>query len=568
MGNLNDFKLIKNKSMKYFDYLNTDKEFPDTKKAQLGFYLFALECITNVKDIEELKEKVNDTEFTRIVFNMENDDLGIDAVDFDDKNHNINLFNFKFRENFKVQKGQSQNDTLVSMRFVNAIKNSNLDDLNPKTKQFTKDILERLESNEIWNIKLYMVSNDNLALPDNSQAIKDLEDIYDLEVVSYTLDDLSNFISSKPGPNEAILILDNESILSYEEGELSSDKSYLIKINIGELIRITSNSKDVRVQYHAENYDFIASSKLDFSVLFDNVRGYLGKTRFNTNILKTLRQEPSKFFMYNNGITMTAKNIDVSSINAGKKWKVVLNNFQVVNGGQTLRSIHDFKDSQFDEEILNKAHVLLRIFKTGNQEGLTNKIAEYTNSQNAISPSDLKSLDNIQMQIEQILKESNILYVRKVGDLGEEEINYEYRISMEKFGQLLYSKKGYPDRASNQKQRIFDSYYDEIFVRDFDLDESIKLVHDYFNFIDVYKSTKYQAFEQKIFYMIYLSEKDNNINKEIIDPMDNIVIIESALLRYREGESISESRKLIQKGFKDELDRVFAEMNGSLSSSH
>ena len=64
---------------------------------------------------------------------------------------------------------------------------------------------------------------------------------------------------------------------------------------------------------------------------------------------------------------------------------------------------------------LNETYVLLRFFKISEEEKLKNRIAEYTNSQNAISSADLKSVDAIQIQIEKYFKEEKILYARKAG---------------------------------------------------------------------------------------------------------------------------------------------------------
>ena len=103
--------------------------------------------------------------------------------------------------------------------------------------------------------------------------------------------------------------------------------------------------------------------------------------------------------MYNNGITITAKDVNSLSINGNKKFLFTIKDMQVVNGGQTLRSIYQFKNEDFDEEKLADASILVRIFKTENNSDLTNDIAEYTNSQNSISASDLKSINNLQIKI-------------------------------------------------------------------------------------------------------------------------------------------------------------------------
>lgn len=548
MASINDFKIVNKHSKKYFGYLNLKGEYQDIVKARFGFYLFALECITNIKEVDNLKEMINDTEFLSHVFKQKNDDLGIDAVYIDEDNKVINLFNFKYRENFSPKRGLSTNDALISMKFVNCLIGTDTGkSLVGKTTELIKSIKEKLSSDDIWDMRLYMVSNENKGLPLDNQAIEQLKDNFGLEVISYTLDDFSNFISERPEGSEATLLLNRNSVLSYEEEDLSSSKSYLIKLSVSEVLRITSTDKEMRKEYNIEDMGKIKTLKLDFSVLFDNVRGYLGKTKYNKNMFDTLNNEPTKFFMFNNGLTMTADDIEVSPQNGNQKWKINLKNYQVVNGGQTLRTLFEFKDSNFDEEKLNTANVLVRIFKTSSETGLTNKIAEYTNSQNAIAPVDLKSLDSLQIQIENILKSERILYVRKVGDFGDSDHEYDQRISMERFGQLLYSKLGYPDRASNQKKRIFEGYYDDIFgEKVFDINSSAEIVKKYQDISKAYEASSYEMYEQKVFYVIFLCEFNDNID-------DNIKLVEDALLEYKRGTAISEARKLIQKGFKDHL---------------
>ena len=65
---------------------------------------------------------------------------------------------------------------------------------------------------------------------------------------------------------------------------------------------------------------------------------------------------------------------------------------------------------------------------------------------NAISNIDLKSLSSEQIQIEQFLEENDIIYARKIGDIGLTQTKiYEHKISMEKFGQILFSVQGFPE---------------------------------------------------------------------------------------------------------------------------
>jgi len=77
-----------------------------------------------------------------------------------------------------------------------------------------------------------------------------------------------------------------------------------------------------------------------------------------------------------------------------------------------------FLKEEFDDVKLSSAEILVRIFQTEKNYELTNNIAEYTNSQNAVSSINLKSISNIQIELERYLKQEGILYIRKSGDTG------------------------------------------------------------------------------------------------------------------------------------------------------
>ena len=85
MANLNDFKIIKNKSKILFELTHKDIEVDDIKKERCGFYYLVLESITGQKDTDNYKELIIDTEYNKIVNNISVDDLGIDAVYIDEE---------------------------------------------------------------------------------------------------------------------------------------------------------------------------------------------------------------------------------------------------------------------------------------------------------------------------------------------------------------------------------------------------------------------------------------------------------------------------------------------------
>lgn len=558
MSSINIFKLLNQKCEKYFDFFQ--KEFENeitlqknSDKERFGFYFYILENILKIKDFNEIVEYITDTDFNKALYNKTINDFGVDAIHINDEENVISIFNFKFRENFKPNKSQELNEPLISTKFTNSILNNELEHLEGDIKIYASQIIDKLNSKEVWTFRLYIVSNEMHKIDVNDPTIKSLEKTYDLEIVPIALPEIENYLSIRPEPISSSLIIDNDAIMSFSENTLSSDKSYIIRLSIPELIRITSIDKKLREETNLEDYSVLSNTTLDFSVLFDNVRGYLGETKYNSNIINTLKQQPSKFFMFNNGITITASDIKSKPINGNRKIILEVLNFKVVNGGQTLRSIHNFNSVNENHlsEYINDCEILVRIFKTGDDPQLLNNIAEYTNSQNSISSIDLKSLASEQILIEQFLDDVNIVYARKSGDTGKEEKDYLYKISMEKFAQILFSKFGFPEKASNQKKKIFEKYYDFTFKNEnFNIEDSASYIKRYFEIKKFYEESKITFTDQKIFYILYLDIYFQNVIKDAVD------YLETKLREYK--SDVPDTRKLIQIKFKEFIDLEIA----------
>ncbi|MEX1199806.1 MAG: hypothetical protein WEB02_03355 [Methylophaga sp.] len=164
MAHINDYKILQNKCIKYYELLN--KEIPlvtpqktDTDKARFGFYLYMIENICNVKDIAEQIEIITDLDFNKCLLGSGHDDWGVDAVHIDPDENKINLFNFKYREKFNPRKSQGVNETILSAKFVNAIVNEQTGSLSGKVKDKADEVIKCLKSDQIWEFNLYVVSN-------------------------------------------------------------------------------------------------------------------------------------------------------------------------------------------------------------------------------------------------------------------------------------------------------------------------------------------------------------------------------------------------------------------------
>lgn len=575
MANINDFKLVKLKSKKLFNYLKIKNSISldDTSMERIGFYHLILENITGLKNSDNTVEVdflsdedededesyiIIDTNYNKLLYGIDVDDLGIDAVSIvpnENGEIDIKLFNFKYRNSFNPEKTKSEGDISRSTKFLEyIIQNEELDEsINQLVHKQINKIIRHLNSNKICNINMYMVSNEANGFASNSnEYIKILEKSYDMKIINISLDDIVSFFNVKKDNRKSSFMISANEFLSFQSDEKSTQKSYILKLSLLDLIRITSDNEILSNNYSIEDDDEVLNSRLDFSLLYDNVRGFLGDTKYNRNILNTLTDDHKFFFMFNNGITLTTEKIDCDPKNSGMKYLFTIENFQIVNGGQTIRSIYKFLNSNHDLNKLSKlreAYILLRIFKTNKNDPLQNSIAEYTNSQNAISDVDLKSIDSIQIQLEKYFSELGIFYERKSGDLGELDKEYLFRISMEKLAQILYSSMGYPDRASNQKRRLFQDYYDEIFKSEkFSLENCKNQAEKYIEVEIIYSeySHQYKLSDQKIFYIIYI------ISFTHLSIEDSIEMLENLVKTY--SSNVAESRKLIQKGFKNYID--------------
>ncbi len=558
-ASLNDFKLLNIKCKKYFDLYSKGAVFAkqpenDKLKERFGFYLFMLESLCDEKDLDRISDIITDTEYNAYLTGNRFNDQGIDAIYINDESKEILLFNFKFRESFKPGQMQSSNEAFVSTKLVNCILNGNSDGLEGKLKSLVDDAIERLNSNDVWKTSLYMLSNEAVPINNDETAIQQLKDFYDMEVISICLPQIKSMMSIRPKPISSELIIDNDALMSYSENTISTSKSYIVRLNAADIIRLTCKNQELRNNYNCEKIEVLAKERIDYGVLFDNVRGFVQKSKYNEAIARSLKEDPSKFFMYNNGMTIVAKDIKAEPVNGNKKVRISISDFQVLNGGQTLRTLHNFnaQDDSHISEFLSKSEVLVRIFNASNSDAV-NKIAEYTNSQNSISNVDLKSLSTLQIQLEQLLDEHDIIFSRKNGDTGmNDQKDYKYKISMELFGQILFAIQGNPEKSSNQKQHIFGKYYDDIFSeRNFNISDAPAIIESYFDIKKSYDSVteSLQKIEQKVFYILYMRKVRSDLdNQACIDELERILE-----LFEPSKKKITDARKMIQVRFKDFL---------------
>ena len=157
-----------------------------------------------------------------------------------------------------------------------------------------------------------------------------------------------------------------------------------------------------------------------------NIRRYLGLggNRVNRGMAETLRaadQRPN-FYFYNNGITITCSQFGHNALQQGN-WRVQMSDLQIVNGGQTARTVQ--RVAAEPGSTMDDAEVLVRIYELQPmQEGcaehrgldyddFVEAITFATNSQNPVDLSDLRANDERQRALAESIGALGFGYRRK-----------------------------------------------------------------------------------------------------------------------------------------------------------
>ncbi len=145
--------------------------------------------------------------------------------------------------------------------------------------------------------------------------------------------------------------------------------------------------------------------KFGSRLLEENVRAFLSnKGKINQGIRRTILEEPTKFFTYNNGIACTAESI-VTKNDHGITMITSMRDFQIINGGQTTASLTSafLKDKSKLENIF--VPMKLTVIRDDEQyDDMVQKIARYANSQNKVTDADFFSNHPFHIEFEKMSK--------------------------------------------------------------------------------------------------------------------------------------------------------------------
>ncbi len=147
---------------------------------------------------------------------------------------------------------------------------------------------------------------------------------------------------------------------------------------------------------------------LGTELLEGNIRSFLStKVAVNSGIRKTIVNEPSKFFVYNNGISATATKAYVKEIEE-QLYLTGIVDFQIVNGGQTTASLYNSRYK--DKADLSTIYVPMKLTIVEKEESkdVIPLIAEYANTQNKVNAADFFSNHDFCVRMERYSRTSRV----------------------------------------------------------------------------------------------------------------------------------------------------------------
>lgn len=299
----------------------------------------------------------------------------------------------------------------------------------------------------------------------------------------------------------------NEKIITIDEMEVIlgslTKKDHVLKVPYAEFTSdmfnnyiIYENASDNALLCNIRGYDLAVlcnkyiNSSMGRNILFgQNLRDSLDEKKSKTYeaMIKTINDEPERFWNYNNGITILCESLDAHrEKNNGQVDLIEITNFSIINGAQTTNALGVYlRNALINHEVdkierLKKVYVLVRIMEVNN-ETLSGNISIYNNLQNPISSRDMVAKNYEQIELQNMLMSGEPPHIFVEIRRGQKvplkpRFEKHQRVTNEDLAQLAFSAfLQAPFKAKDKKKTLFNkassdeylvnTYYDEIFYR-------------------------------------------------------------------------------------------------------
>ena len=154
------------------------------------------------------------------------------------------------------------------------------------------------------------------------------------------------------------------------------------------------------------------------SLFEPNIRGFLGDSEVNNQIVATLATKPEEFWYLNNGVTAICTQFSKTVFGGDTRQAgtFVFQGIQIVNGAQTVGSIA--KASEKYAANLARAFTMIKVISLeGSPLGFTDVVTIATNRQNKVEEKDFLALDPNQTRLKNELHSKGVQYVYRSGEI-------------------------------------------------------------------------------------------------------------------------------------------------------
>ncbi|MBM7845873.1 hypothetical protein JOD20_004532 [Herpetosiphon giganteus] len=171
-------------------------------------------------------------------------------------------------------------------------------------------------------------------------------------------------------------------------------------------------------------------------------------------------KQRQNFYFLNNGITAICKSFSYNALQKDD-YIVRVQDLQIINGGQTCRTIYETLKDIDDRGEYESVCILIRLYAIDDQNhDFVQKITHATNSQNPVDLRDLHSNDEVQQDLEIGIKDLGYIYRRLREDTGSGSTSIQSTILAEAV-LAIWRKK--PHQAKFLRREHFGKLYNEIF---------------------------------------------------------------------------------------------------------
>ena len=389
------------------------------------FMLLALNYFenTNADDVEIFDEYLTKS------------NAGIDGVYRDIENKILTLivvdYNLRFSEQTFIERVSSLLEKAKNLLELKSTYYEDSLDKNSLTYDLIVDIDKRLVD---WNINIEYFSNLDYKLSDlpNELTLNNNAKIF---IKYYLLDDFRHYMNLK---NETLKI------------DVSKETRDIIQVfKISQNKYFSTYLGSMKADFLANIYDKYGPQLLNY-----NVRAYLKKSqRVNKGIIETLTESPDDFVAFNNGLSTVATNITFKSEKSEIKTIKSLENWQIVNGGQTTASIKEAREANLDlKNVVVPFKLTILNSKLENNLELIQYIAEYSNTQTVIRMSDNLSNDPVYRELDKLSREHS--FATSDNNLVKwffERLNGQYHTEMIRSKNIKNFEKTFPKELKFNK---------------------------------------------------------------------------------------------------------------------